>query len=60
MKWRFSCYVCGTTYELQHRGLDKDLFYGKKKEGRPTINCVECEMNNEETRIVGDMIGGRK
>ena len=52
--------MCGTTYELQHRGLDKDLFYGKKKEGRPMINCVECEMNNEETRIVGDMIGGRK
>ena len=60
MKWRFDCYVCGHRYELQHKSLHKDVFYGDKKKGRPSINCVRCEMEDCETKIVGDMVGNRK
>ena len=59
MKWRFSCYVCGYIYELQHRTIKNDMFFGKKKEGRPAINCPSCEMEDCETTIIGDMIGQR-
>ena len=55
MKWRFSCYVCGHVYDLEHRGIHKDAFYGLKKEGRPILDCPECV-----AQVVGDMIGGRK
>ena len=55
MKWRFSCHVCGHRYELEHRQTHKDQFYGGKKEGRPMMDCVECE-----AMLVGEMIGGRK
>ena len=60
MKWRFDCYVCGHRYELQHKSLHKDVFYGDKKKGRPSITCVRCEMEDCETKIVGDMVGNRK
>ena len=60
MKWKFSCYVCGHTYELSHRSLHKSAFYDDKKKGRPMINCVRCEMEDCEPMLVGDMIGGRK
>lgn len=59
MKWRFSCYVCGHRYELQHRQTHKDQFYGGKKEGRPMMDCPNCELNDCETMIVGEMVGGR-
>ena len=59
MKWRFSCYVCGSIYELQHRSLHKEDFMNDNKKGRPMINCVDCEMNDCNTSIVGDMIGQR-
>ena len=59
MKWRFSCYVCGHNYEIQHRQLHKDQFYGNKKEGRPMMSCPNCELNDCETMIVGEMVGGR-
>jgi len=55
MKWRFSCYVCGMTYELQHRQTHRDAFYEPGKTGRPTLSCPECD-----AQVVGDMIGGRK
>jgi len=54
MKWRFSCYVCGQGYELQHRQTHKDAFYEPGKKGRPTLSCPECN-----AQVVGEMIGGR-
>jgi len=54
MKWRFSCYVCGQGYELQHRQTHKDAFYEPGKKGRPMLSCPECN-----AQVVGDMIGGR-
>ena len=54
MQWRFSCHVCGHRYELEHRQTHKDQFYGGKKEGRPMMDCVECE-----AMLVGEMIGNR-
>ena len=60
MKWRFSCHVCGQGYELEHKSIHKDAFYGMKKEGRPMIDCASCDLEGAKTMIVGDMLGGRK
>ena len=55
MKWRFSCHICGEIYEIQHRQLHKTVFYTPERKGRPTLGCVKCN-----TKVVGDLIGGRK
>ena len=55
MKWRFSCHSCGEIYEIQHRQLHKTVFYTPERKGRPTLGCVKCN-----TKVVGDLIGGRK
>ena len=59
MKWRFSCYVCGHRYELQHRQTHKDQFYGGKKEGRPMKDCYKCKMDMVYTPIMGNLVGNR-
>ena len=54
MKWKFSCYGCGMTYQIQHRQLQKSVFNTPEKKGRPTLACTECN-----AKVVGDMVGGR-
>ena len=54
MKWRFSCHSCGMIYQIEHRQLQKTVFYTPEKKGRPTLSCTECH-----AKVVGDLVGGR-
>ncbi len=57
MKWKFDCYKCGQSYMVAHASVSKDVFLSGKKEGRPHMNCVNCE---EVVLLVGDLVGNRK
>ena len=54
MKWKFSCHGCGMIYQIEHRQLQKTVFYTPEKKGRPTLSCTECHV-----KVVGDLVGGR-
>ena len=54
MKWKFNCHSCGTVYQIEHRQLQKTVFYTPEKKGRPTLSCTECH-----AKVVGDLVGGR-
>ena len=60
MRWRFSCFVCGETWEEEHRSLHKDDFiFSEKKEGRPMLDCYKCKMHKIYTPLMGELVGNR-
>lgn len=57
MRWKFNCFVCGESWEVEHRGIvARDFIFSNKKEGRPMQDCTKCK---QIVPIMGEMVGNR-
>jgi hypothetical protein len=60
VRWKFNCFVCGESWEAEHRGISaSDFTFSIKKEGRPMQDCYKCKIDDTYVPIMGEMVGNR-